>query len=329
MGRNTGGHRLFFEGSVKKAEIIVDKQQLNLLNQVDDKLWASLVEQCNAYILSSISNSDCKAFLLSESSLFIWQDRLLILTCGVTQLVNSVEFFVKHFGMDAIEQVTYQRKNEYYAQAQPSCFGDDIKRLSQSMAGKAYRFGELDSHHNYLFHLNNDFQAHHSDVSYELLIYQICPQASKYLTQEKLSTQQIREFLSIDEILPEFEIDDFVFEPYGYSLNAIKGKQYLTIHITPQPDGSYISFESNFDLFALTPQLLTLLKPLSFDFMSFNETNFASKTADLIPKNYVSKSLVNTKLSNGYQVNFANYILPATSFSGAKELDIDSDNHAL
>ncbi|MFT5757005.1 MAG: S-adenosylmethionine decarboxylase [Alteromonadaceae bacterium] len=320
---------MFFEGSEKKAEILVDIEQLSLLLDINDEFWSELVKRSQAQILSFIQNEYCKAFLLSESSLFVWQDRILILTCGETQLVKAVEFFIQKLGTKVIKQLTYQRKNEYFANAQPSCFGDDIKLINQYLPGKAYRFGEIDSHHNYVFHLDNEFIADSDDITYELLAYQISEQASQHLTQPNLSTQEIREFLRIDTILPHFIIDDFVFSPYGYSLNAINAQQYLTIHVTPQMDTSYISFESNIDLLTLSPTLLEILAPKSFDLMSFNENDFEQKIAALIPPQYVSKSRVSKKLDNGYLVNFANYILPQTHAIEPVMLKISGENHAF
>lgn len=313
----------------KKAAIITDTEQLCLLTDIRNDFWSELVNCSHAKILSSIENEHCKAFLLSESSLFVWQDRILILTCGETQLVNAVEFFIQKMGSHVIKQVTYQRKNEYFANAQPSCFGDDIKLINQYIPGKAYRFGEMDSHHNYVFHLDNDFKAEANDITYELLAYQISEQASQHLNQPDLSAQEIRDFLRIDTLLPHFTIDDYVFSPYGYSLNAIKGKQYLTIHVTPQMDSSYISFESNIDLLSLAPTLLDILAPKSFDVMSFNEQKFEQKLTKNIPSQYVSKSRFSKLLDNGYLVSFANYILPQITFLAPETLDISSENHAL
>ena len=325
----TVGLKVFFEGSEKKAEIVIDSNQLSLLDDISEDFWASLVSCCNAQILSSISNKQCKAFLLSESSLFVWHDRLLILTCGVTQLVKSVEFFIQQIGVEKIKQVIYQRKNEYFAHEQASCFGDDIKCLSQYISGKALRFGELDSHHNYVFHQDNDFVASIDDKTYELLAYQISSEASKVLTTPNLSAQKIREFLTIDSLLPNFIVDDFVFDPYGYSLNAIKDEQYLTIHVTPQEDSSYVSFESNMNLVELAPQILTVLQPASFDLITFNELELAPLLQKHVPEHYVSQSLVSSKLSNGYQIGYANFIKPKRTFGDAKVIDISGDYHAL
>ena len=320
---------MFFEGSEKKVEILVHPEKISLLNDLDDSFWVELVYCCHAKILSSIANEQCKAFLLSESSLFVWDDYFLILTCGETNLVNSVEYFIDKLGVDTIRHFTYQRKNEYFAHAQPSCFGDDIKQLTKHIPGKAMRFGAMDSHHNFVFHQDNDFQAAIEDKTYEIFAYQISQDASKHLTRPGLQAQDIRQFLRLEQLIPNFQLDDFVFEPYGYSVNAILGKNYLTIHVTPQADSSYVSFESNINLIKLIPIILAVLHPASFDLLSYNETEFASLTATNIPDDYVSQSLVQQKLANGFLVNFANYILPQQHFAQAIELDITGENHEL
>ncbi|GHE90195.1 adenosylmethionine decarboxylase [Thalassotalea profundi] len=320
---------MFFEGAEKKAEIQINIGQISLLKDIKDTFWQAMVTSCNAQIISSINNENCKAFLLSESSLFVWNDRLLILTCGETQLVNAIEYFIKKIGKDKIKQLTYQRKNEYFSHAQPSCFGDDIKLLSQYIKGNAYRFGELDGHHNFLFHYENNFIADPEDKTYEFLAYQINEQASNLLTSKGITALAIRDFLSINKILPDFIIDDYVFQPYGYSLNAIKADRYLTIHITPQADSSYISFESNMDLMAIAPLFIEILKPLSFDILSFNEHSFSNKTTLFKEANYLSKSLVQQTLPNGYHVNFANFILPQLEFTQPIQVHIEGENNAL
>ncbi|KAL4233816.1 AMP deaminase [Mactra antiquata] len=50
----------------------------------------------------------------------------------------------------------------------------------------------------------------------------------------------------IDKLIPGAKIDDFLFEPCGYSMNGLLPEgQYITIHVTPEPNCSYVSFESN------------------------------------------------------------------------------------
>lgn len=42
---------------------------------------------------------------------------------------------------------------------------------------------------------------------------------------------------------PHADIDDYVFEPCGYSMNGIEGTGLITIHITPEKGFSYASVE--------------------------------------------------------------------------------------
>jgi S-adenosylmethionine decarboxylase len=302
---------------------------MSLLDDLNDDFWSKLVNCCNAKIISVVSNDHCKAFLLSESSLFVWHDRFVILTCGITQLVKSVEYFVQHFDHEILEHVSYQRKNEYFSHAQPSCFGDDVAVLSRYLTGKAYRFGELDSHHNYIFHQENTYKIQRHEKTYGFLAYQMGEKASSILTREGLSATEIRCFLQLEQLFPNFTFDDHVFKPYGYSINGIHENNYLTIHITPQVSSSYISIESNINLIKLAPIFLAVLAPQSFDLLGFNEYDFTQLLADFVPNAYVSKSRIKETLSNEHHVCFANYILPQQMFSSATVFDPNKVDHGL
>jgi len=331
---------LIFEGSEKKADIYIDATKLSFLKDFDDDFWHNLVKQCGAKILSSIENEHCKAFLLSESSLFVWHNRLLIITCGLTQLIKSVEFLLLHIDKQALEQVIYQRKNEYFAPAQFTSFGEDIHQLEQYCAGKAFRFGALDTHHNYIFHSEHNslknlekYKSSNNlapNKTYEIVAYQICSDASEHLTTENLSNHNIRDYLQLTTLLPDFIFDDFVFEPYGYSINAIKGDDYFTIHVTPQADSSYVSFCSSLNLISMAAKILAILKPRSFDLLSINENSFAEQVTNLLHSTqYLCQTSVAKQFSNKHQVNFTTYILPNLTTEEPIELTTNSQNNTL
>ena len=319
---------MFFEGSEKKAEIYIKSDQCSLLDDIDDHFWHELVAAGNAKILSSISNRYCKAFILSESSLFVWRDHFLILTCGITQLVKSIEYFIEHIGQENISYCSYQRKNEYYSNAQPSSFGDDIKLLGEYINGNALRFGEIDGHHNYYFYKENN-QFTNEDKAYEFIAYQVNYDVLSKLSSKALTSSDIREFLKLERLFPQFILDDFVFKPYGYSINGLYKDKYFTIHITPQANSSYISIAANVDLIKLVPDILTILQPVSFDLLSTNEHEFEQYIQQQVPTEYVSKTLVKETLKNGSFMCFANYILPQKTFSKANHFNLIEDNHAL
>ena len=47
----------------------------------------------------------------------------------------------------------------------------------------------------------------------------------------------------VSALLPGAALDDFVFDPCGYSANALDGAAFATIHVTPEPHCSYASVE--------------------------------------------------------------------------------------
>ncbi|SNX82379.1 related to S-adenosylmethionine decarboxylase (spe-2) [Melanopsichium pennsylvanicum] len=66
--------------------------------------------------------------------------------------------------------------------------------------------------------------------------------------------------LGLTHLLPQTQLDAFAFEPCGYSANAVMprgGKNdnagYWTIHVTPEEDSSYASFETNVALCSNAP----------------------------------------------------------------------------
>jgi S-adenosylmethionine decarboxylase len=55
--------------------------------------------------------------------------------------------------------------------------------------------------------------------------------------------KEMTKLSGISDIIPEMEVCDFDFEPCGYSMNAIHGSAFSTIHVTPEDGFSYASYE--------------------------------------------------------------------------------------
>ncbi|KFZ38532.1 adenosylmethionine decarboxylase [Shewanella mangrovi] len=296
---------MFFEGSEKKIEIIVTPEapSLRLLGR---PFWESMVSKANAEILSSVSNDFCDAYLLSESSLFVWDDHFLMLTCGTTTLVHAATHFIDTVGVEAIAFASYQRKNEYLAHLQASSFADDLQLLRKKISGKAYRIGHLDSHHHYIFYTDKPYQAEATDITNELLMYHISGEAAQYLASSGQTIEEVRKRLCLSQILGDFAIDDFLFEPFGYSVNGIRGKEYFTIHVTPQEDTSYVSFETNLDLTQhgedVFATLLQALAPGCWDIIGFNTT----PNAQDFPS-HVRLGNCQMWMEQGYDLHFSHY----------------------
>ena len=107
------------------------------------------------------------------------------------------------------------------------------------------------------------------------------------------------------EFFHDYQIDDFLFSPCGYSVNGIKGDSYFTIHLTPEQDGSYVSFETNDENLShndLVSHFITKLRPKSFDTICFNLTQL---------KEFEGQTVINKcdhDISTKLSVSFAQHI---------------------
>ncbi|MGD7201680.1 hypothetical protein, partial [Ralstonia pseudosolanacearum] len=87
---------------------------------------------------------------------------------------------------------------------------------------------------------------------------------------EEYTAKEMTKLSGISKILPSFEICDFDFDPCGYSMNAIDGPAFSTIHVTPEDGFSYASYEAmGFDaetvgFESLVKRVLSCFEPSEF-----------------------------------------------------------------
>jgi S-adenosylmethionine decarboxylase len=90
----------------------------------------------------------------------------------------------------------------------------------------------------------------------------------------------------IDTLFPNALLDAFLFEPCGYSVNAILPRgHYFTVHITPEEHCSYVSFETNAEMADypdLIRRVLAIFRPQQFIF-----TFMANKVLALLLFNHL------------------------------------------
>lgn len=76
----------------------------------------------------------------------------------------------------------------------------------------------------------------------------------------------------ISNLLPGSQIQEFCFDPCGYSMNGLLFDAYWTIHITPESHCSYASFETNVRMTNFTPLIkavLAIFRPRKFTMTLF------------------------------------------------------------
>lgn len=231
---------MFYEGTEKR--LLICTNNLDLLT-IADSFWHQLVAQSGAEILSCIQNSSIKAYLLSESSLFIWQDKLLLITCGNTKLVNAALFIQKRFGKQQISSLVFQRHQALKPHLQPSNFKQDILLLEKLFKGQQQHW--RDDYQGDLF-LFGDITQHTMPTQGIYMLHGLRGELAEDLQKNALSKTIILKKLKLESFFNGLTIDHFSFNPKGYSLNALCGEDYLTIHLTPEQLSTYLSIETSF-----------------------------------------------------------------------------------
>lgn len=306
-----------FEGSEKKAEILLAPGAPSLLDLPPD-LWKSVCAAAGTEILSSIRNDRSVAYLLAESSLFVAERSLIMLTCGRTTLHRGVVELLSHVHPDSIEMFVYQRKNETYPRRQPTSFAEDLEVLSPHLPGRAYRFGHEEEHHLYLYHLDRE-RDRPADTTIEILMYGMAEATRRCFNRAVCATpEDVRERTGLDRLLPGFDVDDHLFDPSGYSLNALRDDSYYTVHVTPEATGSYASFETNHpigDLARFVDDVLGLFCPRAFDVVVFDR----GESRLPAPAGYYPTAAVRERLDLGYTVRFSSFLRPPAGVDPAFE----------
>lgn len=253
----------FFEGVEKLLEIWFrssdGEEKQRDLRKIPRQKWETLLKIVRCEIISCCRNDQVDAYVLSESSMFVSKRRLILKTCGTTTPLQCLEPLLhlveQYAGFDEVEDVFYSRKNYKRPELQISphqAFEEEVALLDTFFAdGEAYRLGSADLDCWYLYTMNKDkssCDAREPDQTLEILMTHLDPDVMAIFTRDVCtSAAEATQKSGIDKLIPNMVIDDFLFEPCGYSMNGVCKSQgsYMTIHITPEPEFSYVSFETN------------------------------------------------------------------------------------
>jgi len=295
----------FFEGVEKNLEVWftnsngdTEHSDLRLIPRSGLEDLLSIV---NCAIVSTTRNSRVDAYVLSESSMFISRRRFILKTCGTTTPLDCIEqltrLVTEHAKFDTVEEIFYSRKNFQRPDLQKpphKNFSEEVKILEKYFgAGAAYCMGSLNSDCWYMYTMK-DFSrpsiTSEPDQTIEILMSELDTEIMDIFHQHTSTTaKEAREKSGIDQLVPNMKIDDYLFEPCGYSMNGVLLNEkedyglgeYVTIHITPEPQFSYVSFESNIPAASYLSIVTNILN--TFNPGKFILTIFATKTSVAAP----------------------------------------------
>ena len=227
-------------------------------------------------ILSSASNSHLDAYVLSESSLFVYSHKIILKTCGRTTLLRCLHPLLRlaeEQGLE-LEWMGYSRKNFSFPDDQyfpHGSFQDEFGYLSKhpnldaKLAGSGYVLGPITGDH-WLVYVSDKTDGlvppakPATERTINIMMFDMPADVSSHFYQDRFPTaKEMTEASGIDKLVPGATLDDRAFEPCGYSMNAILYDSYSTVHITPEPECSYASFETNTPLKSYTSLINNVL----------------------------------------------------------------------
>lgn len=266
-----------FEGPEKKLEVIFSSRNCQEgnkgagmtnsmgggLRRVTAETWQSMLDQVHCKIMSITSNRSLDCYVLSESSLFVYPHKLVLKTCGTTTLLHCIPHMLEittELGLE-VEHVFFSRKNYVFPQKQlfpHTSFVDETTFLDQYFSGSGYILGSVKKDHWYLYvadhrnakqpHIANNDTANEPDTyNLEIMMHDLDERTMDqfFKHDDFVSSSHVTESSGISDLLPGSTIDAFMFDPCGYSMNGLLDKSYSTIHITPEKQCSFVSYETN------------------------------------------------------------------------------------
>ena len=275
-----------FEGFEKRLEItfssaplLTDPNGLGLRSlsrsQID-----SILDLARCTIVSNLSNKDFDSYVLSESSLFIYPYKMILKTCGTTQLLTSIPKILELASDLSLPVLSakYSRGAFIFPEAQPAPyqnFADEVSLMNKyfgnlESGGNAYVIGDPASPNRnwHIYYATNKPEL--PMVTLEMCMTGLNKEKASVFFNDDTQTKKMTKMSGISNIIPEMEICDFEFEPCGYSMNGIVDTALSTIHVTPEDGFSYASYETmgfdpeRLDFASLVGRVLKCFEPKDF-----------------------------------------------------------------
>ncbi|XP_050077892.1 S-adenosylmethionine decarboxylase proenzyme isoform X2 [Anopheles maculipalpis] len=317
----------FFEGVEKLLEIWFKPNPAHKnadLRKIPRPMWEAMLKTVRCEIISFTRNDQIDAYVLSESSMFVSKRRWILKTCGSTTPLQCFKPLMRMAneiaGYAAIDDLFYSRKNYKRPELQVSPhrgFDEEVAFLDQFFDdGRAYSLGAINRDCWHLYTLSHEQQFDEliapsmqpdPDQTIEILMTELDPSVMDIFTKHVCSSaKEATQKSGIDRLLPGMVIDDYLFDPCGYSMNGIaKNGCYMTIHITPEREFSYVSFESNVassDYGELIKRVIRTFQP-----NKFIVTVFANKTSIAANANREIENLGNIDLWKRRDIQYSRF----------------------
>lgn len=258
-----------FEGFEKRlqitfseAPIFIDPQGLGLRALTRSQLDSILDAAC-CTIVNHLSNSELDSYVLSESSLFVYPNKIILKTCGTTKLLLAIPPILQlaESLQLTVVSVKYSRGSFIFPNAQPAphrSFSEEVAALNVffgDLSPKAYVIGDpaIPNRNWHIYSASKEVRRSllvREEVA--VITVEMCmtgldrDKASVFFKKsgEEDSAKEMTKLSGISDVMPTHVICDFEFDPCGYSMNGVEGGALSTVHVTPEEGFSYASYEA-------------------------------------------------------------------------------------
>jgi S-adenosylmethionine decarboxylase len=297
-----------FEGKEKRLEVFFScANREKSLRTVSMAIWTNIINQANASIMLSSSSPQFDSFVLSESSMFVYDCNILLITCGQTTVLSvlpSITALAQDLDMQ-LDYMQYSHSNFRYPMLQSSPYSNiEIETSYMKTVDRDVQFTEVACTKNLSWYCWTVFQrAHKVRPIYTLYLEDIDRQVALQYTQHTIerSGVHILEHAKLLTILQELGtlLDAYAFHPCGLSANGENKSQdgHWTLHVTPEPCNSFVSLEfcmdddtqtrtiSNFIKYWKPQKAQVIASGMATPFLELENYDCESKTTILAPGN--------------------------------------------
>lgn len=288
-----------FEGVEKILTVRFDEgggpgRRVDDLRTLPRGTWDAVCATARCTILSHLSSHGSDAYVLSESSLFVTPSSILMKTCGTTTLLAALPEIVRYCGVPLEVQYTHHEYMVDPATQEPvyQAFKDEVAHLdalvlSLGISKQHGRAAQVGPYSIYTTNPDPDPDANAAGTQnmgsvtstststharpgqhvLEVNMFALAPEKMKQFWRKGkyADAAYTTQATGIAELWPESHIDAYMFEPCGYSMNGLAADGvYWTIHVSPEDDNSYVSFEINCkesDVSGLVARLQAVFRP--------------------------------------------------------------------
>lgn len=228
-----------FEGVEKRLEIIfsASTSNKNLREKLTRNVLHQILKPVDCKIEDLLSEDQVDAYLLSASSLFVFDDFVILKTCGYTKIFECMKELIRVAARE-VNSVLYTRGRFFWPQMQPdphSLFSDEKLALAEKLNDTNLGLEKVEDSAD-----NN---------TKEVLTVELCmrrldrEKASVFEEKTSPTSEKMTKASGIGLIFPDAKLSTFAFSPCGYSMNSVEGKAIFTIHVVPEEAWSFASFE--------------------------------------------------------------------------------------